>query len=43
MIADIRACDAWGHWAGEWNMYADREPRFYASILYNKRVIPQIG
>ncbi len=42
MIADIRACEAWGHWAGEWNMYADREPRFYASILYNKRVIPQI-
>lgn len=42
MIADIRACDAWGHWAGEWNMYANREPRFYASILYNKRVIPQI-
>jgi hypothetical protein len=23
-------------------MYANREPRFYASILYNKRIIPQI-
>ncbi|MGI6048311.1 MAG: RagB/SusD family nutrient uptake outer membrane protein [Petrimonas sp.] len=42
MIADIRACEAWGHWAREWNMYANREPRFYANILYNKRVIPQI-
>ncbi len=42
MIADIRKGDAWGHWAGEWNMYANREPRFYASILYNKRIIPQL-
>jgi hypothetical protein len=42
MISDIRKCVAWGHWAGEWNMYANREPRFYASILYNKRIIPQI-
>jgi len=42
MISDIRKCEAWGHWAGEWNMYANREPRFYASILYNKRIIPQI-
>ncbi len=42
MIAAIRSGDAWGHWPGEWNMYANREPRFYASILYNKRVIPQI-
>lgn len=43
MIADIRKSDAWGHWAGEWNMFANREPRFYASILYNKRIIPQIS
>ena len=43
MIADIRNGDAWGHWAGDWNMYANREPRFYASILYNKRIIPQIA
>ena len=42
MIADIRKGDAWGHWAGDRNMYANREPRFYASILYNKRVIPQL-
>ena len=43
MIAAIRSGDAWGHWPGDWNMYANREPRFYASILYNKRVIPQIS
>jgi len=42
MIADIRNGDAWGHWTGDWNMYANREPRFYASILYNKRIIPQL-
>lgn len=42
MIADIRNGDAWGHWPGEWNMYANREPRFYAAILYNKRIIPQL-
>ncbi|MCW1734762.1 RagB/SusD family nutrient uptake outer membrane protein [Anaerorudis cellulosivorans] len=42
MIGDIRRGDAWGHWAGEWNMYANREPRFYVSILYNKRIIPEI-
>ena len=42
MIAAIRSGDAWGHWPEEWNMYANREPRFYASILYNKRVIPQL-
>lgn len=42
MIGDIRESEAWGHWAGDWNMYANREPRFYASILYNRRIIPQI-
>ncbi|SMD13239.1 RagB/SusD family nutrient uptake outer membrane protein [Pedobacter nyackensis] len=42
MIDDIRSGDAWGHWVGDWNMYANREPRFYASILYNKRIIPQL-
>lgn len=42
MIEDIRSCEAWGHWAGEWNMFCNREPRFYASILYNKRVIPAL-
>jgi len=25
----------WGHKKGEWNMYANREPRFYAYIQYN--------
>lgn len=42
MIADIRNGDSWGHFPGDWNMYANREPRFYASILYNKRIIPQL-
>jgi hypothetical protein len=43
MIKDIRNGDAWGHWTGDWNMYVNREPRFYASILYNKRIIPQLS
>lgn len=42
MIELIRSGDAWGHWPGEWNMFANREPRFYASVLYNKRIIPQL-
>lgn len=42
MISDIRQSAAWGHWAGDWNMYANREPRFYASILYNKRIMPSL-
>lgn len=42
ILTDIRNSEAWGHWADEWNMYANREPRFYAAIMYNKRVIPQI-
>lgn len=42
IIADIRESRAWGHWEGDWNMYANREPRFYAAIMYNKRVIPQL-
>lgn len=42
IINDIRQSDAYGHWEGDWNMFANREPRFYASILYNKRVIPQV-
>ena len=33
---------SWGHWPGDWNMYANRSARFYASILYNKRIIPQL-
>lgn len=43
VISALRNGDSWGHRKGEWNMYANREPRFYASILYNKRVIPQIS
>uniref|UniRef100_UPI003217552F RagB/SusD family nutrient uptake outer membrane protein n=1 Tax=uncultured Draconibacterium sp. TaxID=1573823 RepID=UPI003217552F len=43
MLSQIRDGEAWGHWAGDWNMYANREPRFYASILYNKRIIPQVS
>ncbi|MGX5819945.1 RagB/SusD family nutrient uptake outer membrane protein [Chitinophaga lutea] len=42
MIDELRAGDAWGHWPGDWNMYANREPRFYAAILYNRRIIPQL-
>ena len=43
MIRDIRSGDAWGHWEGDWNMYANREPRFYAAILYNRRIVPQFA
>ena len=42
IIGDIRNSDAWGQWTGDWNMYANREPRFYAAILYNGRIIPQL-
>ncbi|WP_109700087.1 RagB/SusD family nutrient uptake outer membrane protein [Chitinophaga deserti] len=31
--------ESWGHHKGEWNMYADREPRFYAFINYNARPV----
>ena len=41
-ISDVRECKAWGHLEGDWNMFCNREPRFYAAILYNKRVIPNI-
>ncbi|MVZ61069.1 RagB/SusD family nutrient uptake outer membrane protein [Sphingobacterium humi] len=42
MIEMIRSGEAWGHWPGDWNMFANREPRFYAAVLYNKRIIPQL-
>lgn len=29
----------WEHKKGQWNMYANREPRFYAYILYNGRPV----
>lgn len=35
--------NSWGHKQGEWNMYANREPRFYAYIQYNGRpVLPAV-
>jgi hypothetical protein len=33
--------ESWGHRTGQWNMYANREARFYAYIQYNgKPVLP---
>ncbi|MDR1524370.1 MAG: RagB/SusD family nutrient uptake outer membrane protein [Tannerella sp.] len=40
-VAEVRKRDNWGHRIGEHNMYADREARFYAFILYNGRPLPQ--
>lgn len=40
---EIKDRNKWGHRAGEWNMYANREARFYASILYNGRPLPQVS
>lgn len=35
------AARPWAHRQGEWNMYANREARFYANIMYNARpVVP---
>lgn len=39
IINDLKSCIAWGHWKGDRNMYANREPRFYASVLYNGAII----
>ena len=41
-IDDLSTGEHWGHRAGEWNMYANREARFYVSILYNGRPVPQV-
>lgn len=41
-IDPIVSGDSWGHRVGDWNMYANREARFYMSILYNGRPIPQV-
>ena len=38
-FAGTDAVKAWGHKKGEWNMYANREPRFYAYIQYNGRPV----
>lgn len=40
-FAQSSAAESWGHRQSEWNMYANREPRFYANIMYNARpVVP---
>ena len=42
-VTEIQSGDSWGHRKGEWNMYANREARFYAGVLYNGRPIPQVA
>lgn len=42
-VSEIRKRNNWGHRIGDYNMYANREARFYASILYNGRPIPQVA
>jgi starch-binding outer membrane protein, SusD/RagB family len=40
-FAQTNGANSWGHRQGDWNMYAGREPRFYAYIMYNGRpVVP---
>lgn len=41
-VSQVVSGDSWGHRIGEWNMYANREARFYATVLYNGRPIPQV-
>jgi hypothetical protein len=38
-LAAENATKSWGHRKGEWNMYANREPRFYAYVQYNGRPV----
>lgn len=38
-FAGADAAQTWAHKKGEWNMYANREPRFYAYIQYNGRPV----
>ncbi|HKO82448.1 MAG TPA: RagB/SusD family nutrient uptake outer membrane protein [Chitinophagaceae bacterium] len=38
-FTSANAAVAWGHKKGEWNMYANREPRFYVNIQYNARPV----
>lgn len=43
-FAQSGAPESWGHRENDWNMYANREPRFYANILYNARpVVPALN
>ncbi|OQP60562.1 starch-binding protein [Niastella vici] len=38
-FASAGGANAWEHKKGDWNMYANREPRFYVSIQYNGRAV----
>jgi starch-binding outer membrane protein, SusD/RagB family len=38
-FASANGSNSWGHKKGDWNMYANREPRFYAYIQYNGRPV----
>jgi hypothetical protein len=38
-FAGANGSNYWEHKKGEWNMYANREPRFYAYIQYNARPV----
>ncbi|WP_341834844.1 RagB/SusD family nutrient uptake outer membrane protein [Chitinophaga pollutisoli] len=38
-FAGSAQAESWGHRMGDWNMYANREPRFYAFINYNRRPV----
>lgn len=42
-IDNVISGDSWGHRIGERKMFANREARFYASILYNGRPLPQVS
>lgn len=38
-FAQSNGANYWEHSKGQWNMYANREPRFYAYIQYNGRPV----
>jgi starch-binding outer membrane protein, SusD/RagB family len=38
-FASAGGANSWAHKQGDWNMYANREPRFYAYIQYNGRPV----
>lgn len=42
-LEDLMNLDAWGHSSGDWNMFCNREARFYASINYNHRAVLSIS
>ncbi len=41
-LEKMRSGEVWGHRVGEHRMFANREARFYAAIMYNGRPIPQV-